>query len=182
MNLLNYGLTISQSFPVSWKHNDHESSERTDTPAKAKVAELALSEVHGSPAGFPAGFHNVAETAVLYTTMFIHSSSGNRPVGSVNGTSWMVENSRSKPLLSLDREEWGSTTEDAGLLEELRVPYFPRSAGDRWVDIVVNNLDDTGHPFHMVSHAQVQMYARSITNVASTVIIFTLSLPESSHT
>jgi hypothetical protein len=54
----------------------------------------------------------------------------------MNDTSWKVQESPPLPLLALDREQW-----DKNQL----VPWTGKDP--KWVDIVVNNIDFTGHPF-----------------------------------
>jgi len=47
-------------------------------------------------------------------------------------------------LIELDREEYD--------VHQL-IPYVPigrEGTTGKWVDIVVNNLDEKGHPFHLV--------------------------------
>lgn len=58
------------------------------------------------------------------------------PVGYMNQTNWKPQ---PEPLISLPREQW----DEHQFMPEIR-------AKDNWVDIVVNNLDEKGHPFHLV--------------------------------
>ena len=69
---------------------------------------------------------------------------GNVPVGFINRTTWVAQSSPLEPLMNLPREDW-----DKNQL----VPWIPVSRDKlkaTWVDIVVNNLDEKGHPFHLV--------------------------------
>jgi hypothetical protein len=69
---------------------------------------------------------------------------GNVPMGFINRTTWAAQSSPSEPLINLHREDWD---------DNQLVPWIPISRIDSkttWVDIVVNNLDEKGHPFHLV--------------------------------
>lgn len=79
------------------------------------------------------------ETVVLYTKIEILGEYNNAPKGFINQTSWETKRSNFLPLLALNRSDWGNEF----------VPYI-QTGEDRWVDIVLNNFDDRGHPFHLV--------------------------------
>jgi hypothetical protein len=79
------------------------------------------------------------ESLVLYTKIEILGEYNNTPKGFINQTTWQAEPRERSPLLSLDRASWGNAF----------VPYI-KSGSDRWIDIVLNNFDDKGHPFHLV--------------------------------
>jgi hypothetical protein len=82
---------------------------------------------------------------LIYTKMEVLAHLGNVPAGFINRTSWAPQSSPPKPLLELPRSYW-----DRNQL----VPWIPISkdqSEEMWVDIVVNNLDEKGHPFHLVS-------------------------------
>lgn len=81
---------------------------------------------------------------VLYTKMEILARLGNVPVGFINRTTWAPQSDPYEPLINLPREIWD--------VHQL-VPWIPISRDESkstWVDIIVNNLDEKGHPFHMV--------------------------------
>jgi hypothetical protein len=79
------------------------------------------------------------ESLVLYTKIEILGEYNNTPKGFINQTTWEAEYYERSPLLALDRTGWGNAF----------IPYL-ESGTDRWVDIVLNNFDDKGHPFHLV--------------------------------
>jgi len=86
----------------------------------------------------------VDESILLYTKMEILARLGNVPVGFINRTTWAAQSSPSKPLVKLSREQWD---------DNQLVPWIPISRDAtraKWVDIVVNNFDEKGHPFHLV--------------------------------
>jgi len=78
-------------------------------------------------------------TVLLYTKIEILSEFRNIPMGFINRTSWGMTRASPLPLLALNRYGWGKA-------------FVPRieSGPDVWVDIVLNNMDDRGHPFHLV--------------------------------
>lgn len=84
---------------------------------------------------------------VLYTATQKLSHLHNVPHGFINQTTWKPQETPQGPLISLSREQWD---------ENQFVPKIDTSAFaglDRlWVDVVVNNLDDGGHPFHLHGH------------------------------
>jgi FtsP/CotA-like multicopper oxidase with cupredoxin domain len=75
------------------------------------------------------------QTFLLYSTLILDSFNHNIPTGSINKTSWKPQRT---PLLALDRSQWD---------EHQLVPWTGSSA--KWIDVVVNNEDDHGHPFHL---------------------------------
>jgi hypothetical protein len=82
----------------------------------------------------------ISETPILlYTKIEILSEFRNIPIGFINRTSWGMTRASPLPLLALNRHGWGKA-------------FVPRidSGPNVWVDIVLNNMDDRGHPFHLV--------------------------------
>lgn len=74
------------------------------------------------------------ETILFYVKTQKMSHLQNRPVGFINHTYWQPQ---TPPLLSLNRSSWDS---------HQRVEFI--KLGSR-VKLVINNLDDGAHPFHM---------------------------------
>jgi FtsP/CotA-like multicopper oxidase with cupredoxin domain len=74
----------------------------------------------------------------LYTTITYLAINSERPKGTINHTSWSLTERLASPLLAIDRDEWPGDP----------APFIPSSDGAEWVDIVINNVDDNGHPFH----------------------------------
>jgi hypothetical protein len=92
------------------------------------------------------------EIILLYTKTQKLAKFSNHPMGFINRTSWQPQ---SPPLISLPRSQWD---------ENQLVPYIPLPAplghdsetfdpDNRdpapWVDLIINNLDDGSHPFHL---------------------------------
>jgi len=89
------------------------------------------------------------EIILVYTKTQKLAKFSNHPMGFINRTSWQPQ---SPPLISLPREQWD---------DNQLVPYIPLS-GSRsetshdtapWIDIIINNLDDGSHPFHLHGHS-----------------------------
>jgi hypothetical protein len=77
------------------------------------------------------------ETVLIYNTLEMLSHFDHIPMAFLNGTNWV---SQVEPLISVPRTEWDERQ------------FVPEIKGNmEWVDIVVNNRDDKGHPFHLVS-------------------------------
>lgn len=86
-------------------------------------------------------------TLVLYTATQKLSHLHNVPHGFMNETTWSPQGHPQLPLINLPREQWDANQ------------FVPRIDGSNfsgmkgpWVDLVVNNLDDGGHPFHLHGH------------------------------
>jgi hypothetical protein len=77
------------------------------------------------------------QTILVYTHIEMRSQFDHIiPVGFMNQTNWIPP---PEPLIGLPREQW----DEHQFMPEIR-------ANGDWVDIVVNNVDDKGHPFHLV--------------------------------
>lgn len=84
---------------------------------------------------------------VLYTATQKLSHLHNIPHGFMNETTWSPQGEPQLPLISLSREQWDANQ------------FVPKIDGSNysgmngpWVDLVINNLDDGGHPFHLHGH------------------------------
>lgn len=109
-----------------------------------------MKDAHGTETPSNSGIHKEpAETALLYTSLAINNFRHDEPWGEVNHTSWVWKDPKAKPLLAINRDEWADGTEQANTLRTFRAPWY-RDGQDRWIDLVVNNVDDKGHPFHLV--------------------------------
>ncbi|KAK5999704.1 hypothetical protein QM012_005110 [Aureobasidium pullulans] len=80
----------------------------------------------------------VDKTIVLYSKTLKLSHLANVPHGFINHTSWAPQGS---PLIMLDRTQWN---------ENQLVPHIPyNKSRPLWVDIVLNNLDEDSHSWHL---------------------------------
>ncbi|KAH8888947.1 hypothetical protein GQ53DRAFT_723716 [Thozetella sp. PMI_491] len=150
----NFALTRIQSFALSWAIG-------SATPARTSSGASGPEPVNFFDLSTATGLSDIeipldSETAVFYTKIEILASHGNIPLGVVNRTSWKVPSSRSPPLIVLDRKEWGEDRIEDGPPRlgaiHRHIPWFPNTGEQNWMTIVLNNLDDRGHPFHFVSH------------------------------
>ncbi|OGM46751.1 laccase [Aspergillus bombycis] len=81
---------------------------------------------------------NPTQTQVIYTKIQKLSINHNIPNGFFNRTSWRPQPGTS--LNTLPREKWDDNQFSFAVLDS------------EWVDVVVNNLDEGGHPFHLHGH------------------------------
>ncbi|ATY65915.1 ferro-O2-oxidoreductase [Cordyceps militaris] len=149
MPLKNYALTRVQSFPV----DDGATGQRALTQRDDAVEMLSLADLNGvALSEEAASATKPAETAVFYTTIKNRATHENRPAGLFNHSSWIVKDAFAPPLLAVDEDQWVNLAKEPSPLQNFTVPAFKTNAsGDkiRWMDMVVNNLDDKGHPFHL---------------------------------
>jgi hypothetical protein len=79
------------------------------------------------------------QTHVIYTKIQKLSRLHNVPYGFFNRTTWRPQSDPPFPVIGLPRSRWDKN-------------QFAVSTGSKpvWVDLVVNNLDEGAHPFHLV--------------------------------
>ncbi|KAJ3715578.1 multicopper oxidase-domain-containing protein [Lentinula guzmanii] len=83
---------------------------------------------------------------MMYVTTMIRTATGNKPFGYVNQTTW-------KPNLTnpvLARSDFASSSKE--LIVPLDVSNTSISPASVVLDIIVNNLEDGPHPFHLHGH------------------------------
>jgi len=127
----NPALTSEQSFPV--QVNSGRAVEN-DFPSMVDGSRGLQEVVSIIPQKVPS---NADVTFVLYTTTMRLARLSNIPHGFVNHTTWKPQ---SPPLLKLPRSKYDSNQ---------LVPFIPIESPALWVDIILNNLDDDHHPFHL---------------------------------
>ncbi|KAK8931870.1 Laccase-2 [Metarhizium anisopliae] len=149
MQLMNPALTRMQSFSLSWIPSAETEHQREGNPPKVEIYNIQNAEGLLIPEDAPLR-KNPVEIALLYTSLSINSFKNDEPWGELNHTSWTWKDPQAKPLLAIDRTEWENGTEQANPLRRFRVPRY-EAGEDRWLDLVVNNVDDKGHPFHLVN-------------------------------
>ncbi|KAG6077275.1 hypothetical protein E4U15_004773 [Claviceps sp. LM218 group G6] len=144
MQLMNPALTRMQEFPLKWTQPDSRSTiARGDRRELVDVINLRDAQ------GISTALDKVAtEKALLYTSLAINSFKNNEPWGELNHTSWMWKDPYAKPLLAINATVWQNGTEQANPFRAFKVPRF-EAGEERWMDLVVNNVDDRGHPFHL---------------------------------
>lgn len=90
-------------------------------------------------------------TEVVYAKVQKLSIRHNVPYGFFNRTSWLPQSDPSTPLIDLAREKWDKNQLTFTAHTAQSPPMNAKSDHDgTWVDLIVNNLDDSGHPFHLV--------------------------------
>ncbi|KAG5922719.1 hypothetical protein E4U53_003672 [Claviceps sorghi] len=143
---MNPALTRMQEFPLEWTTTTTTTKEQGESQELATVFHLHNAQGH------PAALERApADTALLYTSLGINAFKNNEPWGELNHTSWVWRDLYATPLLAMDKDAWQNGPEQANPLRTFHIPWF--AAGEqRWVDLVVSNVDDRGHPFHLHGH------------------------------
>ncbi|KAK9778464.1 putative Iron transport multicopper oxidase FET3 [Seiridium cardinale] len=138
----NPSLNVNQSFPMTYPSAKISHAEGPSSQPLASL-DLAASRAPTAPTdAWPAESHH---TILLYVKTQKLSRFKNRPRGFINHTSWAPQ---TPPLQSLPRSDW----DDNQLVSYIPVsePRTPTSLDTPvWVDIIINNLDDGSHPFHL---------------------------------
>ena len=133
-----------QAFPVSFGSRSHPRAIRSYADGES-FTDFDLQAAH-SRRPLPVS-SATPQQIVLYTTTMKLSKFNNIPKGFMNHTSWQPQSSPNIPLLFLPRSSWDNNQ---------FIPWIEHPESDvrevRWVDIIVNNLDDGGHPFHLHGH------------------------------
>lgn len=98
-------------------------------------------------------------TMVLYTTTQKLSQLHNVPHGFMNQTTWRPQSDPALPLMDLPRSSWDKhqfvpqipfpPSLAPGSRADAALAGRGKAAPPLWVDLVVNNLDDGSHPFHL---------------------------------
>lgn len=102
------------------------------------------------------------QTFVVYTKIQKMSRNANMPFGYFNHTTWKLQKDPPIPLAKLPRSAWDKN--------QFGITTGP---GPVWVDLVVNNLDEGSHPFHLVCVPFLETYQLILANVYSTATIST---------
>lgn len=98
----------------------------------------SLESLHDQSEILPA---HADQTIVLYTLTQKLARLDNEPRGFINSSSWLPQ---SPPLIQSVRQQWNSNQ---------FTPHIPFIKGfPHWVDIILNNLDEDSHPFHLHGH------------------------------
>ncbi|KAK3677904.1 hypothetical protein LTR78_001999 [Recurvomyces mirabilis] len=100
--------------------------------------EMNLQALTSSPASSNILPSQADMTFVLYSITQKLARLDNVPHGFINNTSWRPQLS---PLITMDRALWD---------KHQFVPHIPyNESSPKWVDLVLNNLDEESHPFHL---------------------------------
>ena len=133
----NPALTPTYSFPVKMLSQPDGAA----ADDGASLERLDLENVKSSESQVSVLPKKADKTFVLYTMTQRLAHLENVPRGFINHTSWTPQ---STPLTSLDQSLWDKNQ---------FVPHIDYiSSKPLWVDIVLNNLDEESHPFHLHGH------------------------------
>ncbi|TKA76878.1 hypothetical protein B0A55_03204 [Friedmanniomyces simplex] len=133
----NPALASTQRMPVRW-HGARQSAHSADEQPESHL-DLQKLKAHEDGSKFMPVAANM--TIVLYAITQKLAHLKNVPHGSINNTYWQPQSSPPGPLINLERTQWD---------KHQFVPHIPYVLDSPlWVDIVLNNLDEEGHPFHL---------------------------------
>lgn len=133
----NPALTPDQTFPI---HSQNAVSQ-TSPLSEPNIRDNIDLEDMPSPSSILQHIPERADqTHVVYTKIQKKSMNHNIPQGFFNQTVWKPQQSPSAPLISLPRSQWNKN--------QLAISTGPEAV---WIDLVVNNLDEGPHPFHLVT-------------------------------
>lgn len=134
----NLALKDVQSIPIDIQSTNVSTSFRPTALQAARRISLQLL-VAAHPPELP---EEADMTIVVYAATQKLAHLHNKPYGFINNTSWKPQ---SPPLIDAPRKTWDRNQLIADIASG-------SNAGGPWIDLVINNLDDDGHPFHLHGH------------------------------
>lgn len=146
MGFPNLALTAQQQFPIvhqtmnGIKSHGGAVSNRSRPEPIAERIDLARLVGANVRDGLLTG--ETDQTILLYATISYMTRYEYRPKGFFNHTFWSPASFGQTPLASIDRAQWPK--DPPMIIPEVKL-------GDT-VDLVINNLDDKGHPLHLHGH------------------------------
>ncbi|GFF46624.1 iron transport multicopper oxidase FET5 [Aspergillus udagawae] len=138
LRYLNPALSSKQTFSIS---TDKTTRPQADSSNSKLYPKLNLETVPSSRAVLSSLPKHANQTHVVYTKIQKLSKNHNVPYAFFNRTSWRPQSNPSTPLLYLPRDKWDENQLSIATGLDLV-----------WVDLVVNNLDEGSHPFHLHGH------------------------------
>ncbi|KAL7948812.1 multicopper oxidase [Trichoderma barbatum] len=136
----NPALNPNHTFPALPKtvtaHDKDQAS-----PLKFSSSHLDLGSLSATHEPAPIVTAEEEQTILLYVSTQKLAIHGNRPLGFVNHTVWQPQ---SQPLLSQNRSSWD---------DNQLIPFIGSGSKPTKVKLVINNLDDGSHPFHLHGHS-----------------------------
>lgn len=151
---MNPALTPDQIFPINY-HTSSRTNNSVSQPST--TGHINLDEVPSSPTVLERLAATASGTHLVYTKIQKMARNHNVPFGYFNQTTWKPQIDPPSPLIALPRNEWDSN--------QFAFTTGPDSV---WVDLVVNNLDEGPHPFHLVSTPIIPQLSSRSTNNPST--------------
>ncbi|KKZ63416.1 hypothetical protein EMCG_02303 [[Emmonsia] crescens] len=137
----NPALSSLQTFPI---YSTNPNNMKLYNPRPLSLPSdnhIDLTQISSTPALLSDLPPDAQQTYVIYTKISQMSKNQNMPFGYFNQTSWRPQSNPPYPLVALDPRHWDKN-------------QFVISTGSKpvWVDLVVNNLDEGPHPFHLHGH------------------------------
>lgn len=123
-------LEKTQSFLVA----SENSTQRDRNEEETEIVLFNLKEAKAPPLTNP--LPDKYKQYLIYTSILVLPRLHDVPTGFVNGTHWKQQ---SAPLVTLGRQEW----------DEFQLVAWS-GVEPVWVELTINNMDATGHPFHLV--------------------------------
>ncbi|KAJ5167326.1 multicopper oxidase-domain-containing protein [Penicillium canariense] len=136
---MNPALTPDQTFPIHYRSASISSEAQVSAPTVRN--HINVENVPSSPSILMNLPPRAQQTHVVYTKIQKMARNHNIPEGYFNQTTWKPQNDPPTPLIGLPRVRWDSN--------QLALSTGSEAA---WVDLVVNNLDEGPHPFHLHGH------------------------------
>ncbi|KAJ6043317.1 uncharacterized protein N7446_001512 [Penicillium canescens] len=131
-------LTPDQTFPI----NHHPTSTfNTSSQPPVVINHVNIQEVPSAPSILNSLPPTAEQTHVIYTKIQKMARYSNKPFGYINQTTWKPQQHPPAPLTTLPRTKWDKN--------QLTITTGPDSV---WIDLVINNLDEGSHPFHLHGH------------------------------
>ncbi|RHZ59047.1 uncharacterized protein CDV56_108430 [Aspergillus thermomutatus] len=138
LRYLNPALSAEQTFLIT---TDKTTSPQADSSNSKPYPKLNLETIPSSQTILSSLPKHANQTHVVYTKIQKLSKNHNVPYAYFNRTSWKPQSNPPSPLLYLPRDKWDEN--------QLSIATGPDPV---WVDLVVNNLDEGAHPFHLHGH------------------------------
>ncbi|KAJ5351712.1 hypothetical protein N7452_000686 [Penicillium brevicompactum] len=132
----NPALTPDQTFSLDPIPN---SSSNVTTDHPPSINHLDIQEVPSTHSVLERLPLTAQQTHVVYTKIQKMARYSNKPFGYFNQTTWKPQKDPPGPLLYLPRSKWDKN--------QLSISTGPAPV---WVDLVINNLDEGSHPFHLI--------------------------------
>ncbi len=139
IKILNLVLTADQTFPIIYRGASGSNLNFSDTSLPSVRNHINIERVASSPSILQALPPSAQQMHVVYTKIQLMSWNHNVPTGYFNQTTWKPQQDPALPLIALPRSRWDSN--------QLSIVTGPEPV---WVDLVINNLDEGSHPFHLV--------------------------------
>ncbi|KAJ5207777.1 hypothetical protein N7449_002156 [Penicillium cf. viridicatum] len=130
----NPALTPDQTFPINYR------SDAVEGPP-LKAHHLNIGEAPSAPSILHSIPPTAQQTHVVYTKIQKMARYSNKPFGYFNQTTWKPQQDPAVPLVSIPRAKWDAN--------QFAITTGPEPV---WIDLVINNLDEGSHPFHLHGH------------------------------